>query len=183
MNANRGRRPTRLGELLGATQRTLAGRARVLIDAERWRDAVGARIARVTAPGDVQDGVLTVRVVSPSWAQELSLLSEQILERLRGAGFELRSLRFMLSSRLDTPRRSPQKAPPPRVSPARLPDELRARLVDLGDEALARQIAEGASYSLALDERRKLAARAPKAAPPKTDTPKSAARAPRKRGG
>jgi lipopolysaccharide export system ATP-binding protein len=43
-----------------------------------WRDIVGERVARRTVPGKIEDGVLVVGVESPVWAQELSLLSEEV---------------------------------------------------------------------------------------------------------
>jgi predicted nucleic acid-binding Zn ribbon protein len=47
-----------------------------------WPQAVGAAIAAVADPVSERDGVVTVRCQSATWAQELSLMEPQLLERL-----------------------------------------------------------------------------------------------------
>jgi hypothetical protein len=109
-----------------------------------WRRAVGERLAQKTHPERVTDGVLTVRVPSSTWAQELSLLSEVVLERLGSAGHQLQKLRFHVSG-----------GPPPRQMPvtvvrrAALPRALADSLARLEDPELRQVIAEAASLSLA----------------------------------
>jgi predicted nucleic acid-binding Zn ribbon protein len=50
---------------------------------EDWPNLVGPQIARVTAAESVTpDGVLRVRVATAAWANELSLMTPQILARL-----------------------------------------------------------------------------------------------------
>jgi predicted nucleic acid-binding Zn ribbon protein len=48
-----------------------------------WREAVGEAIAAAAEPVAEHDGVLTVRCQSSTWAQELSLMEAELLERLR----------------------------------------------------------------------------------------------------
>ena len=47
-----------------------------------WSDAVGEAIAAAAEPVAEQDGVLTVRCQSATWAQELSLMEGELLKRL-----------------------------------------------------------------------------------------------------
>lgn len=48
-----------------------------------WAAAVGERIAAVARPVSERDGTLTVECSDAVWAQELSLMQESLLERLR----------------------------------------------------------------------------------------------------
>jgi predicted nucleic acid-binding Zn ribbon protein len=65
-----------------------------------WDGAVGAAIAREATPVAERDGVVTVACRSSAWAQELDLLSDQILTRIRAevpAERALERLRFTAS--------------------------------------------------------------------------------------
>jgi predicted nucleic acid-binding Zn ribbon protein len=134
-------RPSPLGELLS---RSLGLRARTAhISLNSWRTAVGPRLAARTQPDRLDNGVLTVRVPSSTWAQELSLLSETVRERLISSGHAVERLRFQVSSvATDKPLTltSVRRAP--------LPEELQSRLDRIEDLELRRAIAEAASYSL-----------------------------------
>ncbi len=140
------RSPTPLGELVAPARETFAKRAGVAIDRETWRRAVGDRIAARTEPGWLKGSVLTVLAASSAWAQELSLLSEDIKRRLAQHGLELRGIRFLVQGgagyRHDAHKLS-------KVSREALPDELRARLRGVDDAELAQAIAEAAGFSLA----------------------------------
>jgi predicted nucleic acid-binding Zn ribbon protein len=48
-----------------------------------WPGAVGEAVARETSPVSERDGVVTVACRSSTWAQELDLLSGQILAQVR----------------------------------------------------------------------------------------------------
>jgi len=48
-----------------------------------WADAVGPAIAAEAEPVSERDGVLTVRCASATWAEELSLMEGELLDRLR----------------------------------------------------------------------------------------------------
>jgi predicted nucleic acid-binding Zn ribbon protein len=49
-----------------------------------WAGAVGDAIAAAAEPVAERDGTLTVSCESAAWAQELSLMETELLERLRG---------------------------------------------------------------------------------------------------
>ena len=83
--AKRASTPRRVSELL-ATYLKRAGLADRIAQAgvvEAWGDIVGERIARNAQALAVRDdGVLLVRVRSGPWAQELSLMTPQIIARI-----------------------------------------------------------------------------------------------------
>ncbi len=60
----------------------LAGRLREQRVLEVWPEVVGETIAAVTKARSIKDGVLTVEVINPSWRQELSYISSDILTKL-----------------------------------------------------------------------------------------------------
>ena len=71
-----------------------------------WADAVGAAVAAESAPVSERAGMVTIACSSGVWAQELELLSQDLLERVRaalggaGAGVErLSGLRFVTATR------------------------------------------------------------------------------------
>jgi predicted nucleic acid-binding Zn ribbon protein len=49
-----------------------------------WAEAVGPQLAEVTAPASERAGTLTVDCADSVWAQELDLMQDTLLERLRG---------------------------------------------------------------------------------------------------
>ena len=62
-----------------------------------WAGVVGDRVAAEATPVSERDGVATIACESATWAQELDLLSDQILTQLRselGPETGLRALRF-----------------------------------------------------------------------------------------
>jgi predicted nucleic acid-binding Zn ribbon protein len=48
-----------------------------------WEEALGERLATVATPVSERAGTLTVDCTDGVWAQELDLMQEQLLERLR----------------------------------------------------------------------------------------------------
>jgi predicted nucleic acid-binding Zn ribbon protein len=50
-----------------------------------WAEAVGARLAAVASPVSTRAGTLTIEVTDSVWAQELDLMQDALLERLREA--------------------------------------------------------------------------------------------------
>jgi predicted nucleic acid-binding Zn ribbon protein len=50
-----------------------------------WSEALGERLAEVAKPVSERAGTLTVECADGVWAQELDLMQEQLLERLREA--------------------------------------------------------------------------------------------------
>jgi predicted nucleic acid-binding Zn ribbon protein len=92
-----GKRPARLGELVGPflEKKGLTRRLDLAGAVERWSEAVGPQVAAATrAEAVTADGVLWVRVVSSAWANELSLMAPRILLRLNeGREGRIRELR------------------------------------------------------------------------------------------
>lgn len=109
-----------------------------------WRRAVGDRLAQRTYPERINEGVLTVRVPSSTWAQEMSFLSDVVLERLGAAGHRVQKLRFQVGKGAPVP-----EVPVVVVRRAALPEALVASLARLDDPELREAITEAASLSLA----------------------------------
>lgn len=137
---SRQRKPLSLGALL-AQSPALNDERR--ISGQLWQDVVGRRIAARSRPESIDRGTLFVTVASSSWAQELSLLSETILERLAERKKPVQALRFRVGHIDLKP-----KPPVIRIRRAPLPAALDQRLAQLGDTDLRECIAEAASYAL-----------------------------------
>jgi predicted nucleic acid-binding Zn ribbon protein len=65
-----------------------------------WSEAVGAQLAAVAAPVSERAGTLVIEVTDSVWAQELDLMQDALLERLREALGESapQALKFRLAS-------------------------------------------------------------------------------------
>lgn len=65
-----------------------------------WSAAVGERLAAVATPVSERDGVLTVECADAVWTQELDLMQEPLLQRLREELGERapQALRFRINS-------------------------------------------------------------------------------------
>ena len=162
------RAPTPVGQLL-RTSRELAPKSGRL-DTEQWRRIVGERVAERTRPASIQDGTLLVYVASAVWAQELTLLSPAIVERLAKAGVPATALRFRVGDIGEREAKKPAPAPPPAAPPkARLPSDLEERLSHIGDPALRAAIAEAAAYSLGRPSETPRGHRAPRSGASRTD--------------
>jgi hypothetical protein len=151
MTSPRGKRPgpTPLGNLLLSSPRLQAKGNR--IDRGRWRSIVGDRIGERTRPGTVHDGCLTVYVATAVWAQELTLLSSTILERLAKGGHPVERLRFRVGDVGEPLAERPVKERPA-APKADLPEPLKERLARIEDPALRAAIAEAAAYSLGREQ-------------------------------
>ena len=114
---------------------------------DAWRRAAGERIAQRSQPTSLRDGVLRVRVATPVWAQELSLLERSLRARLVEHGVRARSLRFFVG-KLEQRQVAPTtaKTVPPAVSKAELPAALKDRLAAVDDPELRAAIAEAAGW-------------------------------------
>jgi predicted nucleic acid-binding Zn ribbon protein len=135
------RAPMSLAELLGQSAMLSARTAHISL--AEWQRAVGARLAQKTLPERLSDGVLTVRVPSSTWAQELSLLSHVVLERLQAAGHAVQRMRFQVHAETGQPER-----PLIAVRRAELSPSLAASLARIDDPELRHVIEEAAAYSL-----------------------------------
>jgi Dna[CI] antecedent, DciA len=138
----RPRKPTTLGELLASS--SMLGARTAHISLADWQRAVGARLAQKAFPERLSEGVLTVRVPSSTWAQELSLLSDVVLERLQVAGHRVQRMRFQVHAMQPTPER-----PVTTVRREELPAPLQASIDRVEDPELRSAIADAAAYSLA----------------------------------
>lgn len=78
----------------------------------RWSELVGAQIAGHSLPMDIRGETLMVTVDSPVWSQELSLLRDQLLQRVNALGERpvLRQIRFRVG---EIPEICKQKIHPP----------------------------------------------------------------------
>jgi predicted nucleic acid-binding Zn ribbon protein len=65
-----------------------------------WESAVGKQLAAVATPVSERDGTLTIECVDAVWAQELDLMQEPLLQRLRDEVGERapQALRFRVRS-------------------------------------------------------------------------------------
>jgi predicted nucleic acid-binding Zn ribbon protein len=123
--------------------------SRACIRERTWREAVGGRIADRARPVELNRGILRVRVATSVWASELSLLSEQILARLRERGVPVTNLRFHVGpvERFGGPADPREtRAVPSRVA---LPKELEEALRVLSDDDLRERITDAARANLA----------------------------------
>ncbi len=50
-----------------------------------WREALGERVAAEARPIRERDGVVTVECRAATWAQELDLMQDELVERLNSA--------------------------------------------------------------------------------------------------
>lgn len=145
--------PSKLASLLkGVEEAHPGGRLRRL-----WRDVVGPRVAARSEAGWLKGDVLTVKVASPVWAQELALLSETILARLNEAGVPARQLRFRVVD-LGRPVRPPKATAArtePRMPRASLPAELQEHLQSVEDPELRARIRDAAELTLARQAKRR----------------------------
>ncbi len=149
-----------LGELLDGARVVSAQRGKVAIPRDTWRRIVGDRIARRTEPGALHDGVLTIYVASAPWAQELSLLTTELLERLKPLALSVSSVKFRVRQQIQGPAATPKRRPAAR---APLPSELRRRVDAVQDPELRQSIADAAE--LWLGRAAKLSAKASAPAP------------------
>ena len=93
--------PRRLGVALAELSNGLAPATTIAGVQARWAEAVGPAIAAEAEPLSERDGIVTVSCRSAVWAQELELLSPDLVERLNGAlgGPSLSRLRFVSGGR------------------------------------------------------------------------------------
>jgi hypothetical protein len=154
-----------------------------------WREAVGARIAERAVPISLEEGTLLLRVPTSVWANELSLLADEVCARLKERGVVARELRFRVGAvpPVDRPpeRRIARAVPAVREIPAELArvlatvtdPELRQAIESAAAANLAWQTVTRPAPQAALTEAQR-AARAPRSAatesaPPARTTPAS----------
>jgi predicted nucleic acid-binding Zn ribbon protein len=117
-----------------------------------WTLAMGVRVAERAKPISLENGVLTVRVATSVWANELSFLQASLLERLRDQGVAVNELRFRVGP-IDAPARPPERRLTRAVpAPATLPRELAAHIATIEDRELQEAITLAARANLAWQE-------------------------------
>jgi predicted nucleic acid-binding Zn ribbon protein len=97
---SRRRAPRQAAAAIRAAREQAAPRTALAAAQAAWTEAVGEQLASVAEPVGEQSGVLTVECADAVWAQELDLMQEQLLSRLRGVLGERapKALRFRLDS-------------------------------------------------------------------------------------
>jgi predicted nucleic acid-binding Zn ribbon protein len=79
----RRRAPRQAGEAFRAARDQVAPKTGLAAVQAAWTEALGERLAAVATPVSERAGTLTVECVDGVWAQELDLMQDQLLERLR----------------------------------------------------------------------------------------------------
>lgn len=123
--------------------------SRAPISARDWEMAVGTRIASRALPVKLERGVLHVRVASATWAQELSMLGDPILAKLRERGVFVDMLRFRVG-KVEIPERNKTREDAVRTSPpaVKLPPLLSKDVDEVRDEELRAAIRHAAEKNL-----------------------------------
>jgi predicted nucleic acid-binding Zn ribbon protein len=103
---NRRRAPRTAAAALHGVLETRAPKTRLAAVQSSWEPAVGPTISAEAQPVAEREGVVTVTCRSATWAQELDLMQEELLERLNGALSEHRveGLRFTADAARHDPR-------------------------------------------------------------------------------
>lgn len=79
----RRRAPRPAGEAFRVARERAAPKTGLAAVQAAWEEALGARLAAVATPLSERAGTLTVECTDGVWAQELDLMQDQLLERLR----------------------------------------------------------------------------------------------------
>lgn len=117
-----------------------------------WMRSLPKRVVANARPVRLERGTLWVHVTSPMWAQELSFLERELLEKLKrvpGAA-TVRTLRFRVGplpevKPLEDPTGPVQR---PRTRKRKPDPELDAALDDIGDDAIREALAQAIESSL-----------------------------------
>jgi hypothetical protein len=142
--------PEPLDELLERAGENRFAKKQLPVPLVTWRQAVGPRIADRARPIALErGGVLVVKVATSVWANELSLLAPQLIEKLVARGIEVKSLRFRVGP-LDVIEGIPQRKHYRRVPPpVPLAPDLQRSLAGVEDEELRQTIERAARANLA----------------------------------
>jgi predicted nucleic acid-binding Zn ribbon protein len=77
--------PRRASSAVRAARERAAPKTALAATQAAWAEAVGERLAAVATPVSERAGTLTSECADAVWAEELDLMQEQLLERLRDA--------------------------------------------------------------------------------------------------
>lgn len=140
--------PVALGALLKGYLRP-PGPLTTNIDETTWRQVVGPTVARRALPLKLQAGLLTVRVATSAWAQQLSMMREELCRLLRERDYKVNDIKFSVGL-VQPPRRLiggpifvPYRHPVP------LPRTLEHAIAQIPDPVLRLTLARAASANLA----------------------------------
>ncbi len=94
------RAPRQAASAIRAARDRAAPRTGLAAAQAAWGGLVGEPLARFATPVSERAGTLTIECAEAVWAQELDLMQEQLLERLRGELGELapKALRFRINA-------------------------------------------------------------------------------------
>jgi len=79
----RRRAPRQAGEAFRVARDRVAPKTGLAAVQAAWSEALGERLAAVATPVSERTGTLTVECTDGVWAQELDLMQDQLLDRLR----------------------------------------------------------------------------------------------------
>ena len=142
---------TRLATLLTSARAGAIAQSGCSINRESWRRALGDRIAQRSEPESVRGTTLTVLVASSVWAQELSLLAPEIIQRLQRAGVSVSELRWRVGQL--PPSTSPRAKAASVLPLQKLPAELEHSLSAVKDAELRDAIFQAAAHMLSRQRR------------------------------
>lgn len=141
--------PERIESVLERAGENRFARRQLPIPLAQWRAAVGPRVADRARPIALERGVLVVKVTTSVWANELSMLGSELIEKLASSGFVVKALRFRVGP-LDVIEGIPQtrdyRSIPP---PVPLGTELEHSLARVEDDELRSMIERAARSNLA----------------------------------
>jgi predicted nucleic acid-binding Zn ribbon protein len=102
---SRRRAPRQASAAIRAARDRAAPRTGLAAVQAAWGDVVGEGVAKVATPVSERAGTVTVECVDSVWAQELDLMQDQLLARLRDALGELApsALRFRVDNNRSGP--------------------------------------------------------------------------------
>lgn len=66
---------------------------------KKWKDIVGDLLFKVTSPLKIKDGTLIVGVQQHAWLQELTLIKNVMLEKIRPYWKDIQDVKFILLKR------------------------------------------------------------------------------------
>lgn len=109
-------------------------RTKAPFDEVTWRRVMGVQLAKRTRPHQIRKGVLWVRVETSAWAQELSLMANMLLAKVKRFRPEVTEIRFRVGP-LEPEARPPELSVAGRtIKPAPIPEKLAVELVHVDDD-------------------------------------------------
>lgn len=146
-----GRGPATLADLVTRFMATAPTDAVVMRLGAAWERALPVRIVRASSPVKLQREVLYVHTTTSAWAQEILLMQNELLARLRFAMPDL-TITSMRARTGPFPKRVPVRVRPPPVfvplAESELPGSVRKELSHIEDPALREAISGAARMSL-----------------------------------